>query len=72
MPNIGLDTTDANEPAELLQLLTDWPAADAQTLDTSPTGYLDNPAYNLEQLRNDLHRFGFLLGGNDGEPLFAP
>jgi hypothetical protein len=72
MPNTGLDPADANELAELLQLLTDWLAADTRNLDASLTGYLGNPAYNLEQLRNDLHRFGFLLGGNDGEPLFAP
>jgi hypothetical protein len=31
-----------------------------------------NPAYGLDDLRHDLSRFIFLLGGNDGEPLFQP
>lgn len=29
-------------------------------------------AYGLEQLRSDLARFAFLLGGNDGEHLLSP
>ena len=28
-------------------------------------------AYGLAQLRQDLERFVFLLGGSDGEPLFG-
>jgi hypothetical protein len=31
-----------------------------------------NPACGLAQLRADLERFVFLLGGDDGEPLFGP
>ena len=30
------------------------------------------PAYGLAQLRQDLERFVFLLGGSDGEQLFGP
>jgi hypothetical protein len=30
------------------------------------------PAYDIAQLRDDLERFTFLLGGSDGEPLFGP
>jgi hypothetical protein len=30
------------------------------------------PAYGLAQLRDDLQRFVFLLGGSDGEALFGP
>jgi hypothetical protein len=30
------------------------------------------PAKRGPQLRSDLDRFTFLLGGNDGEPLFQP
>jgi hypothetical protein len=33
--------------------------------------YNGHPAYGLDQLRSDLDRFAFLLGGNDGEPLFG-
>ena len=29
-------------------------------------------AYGISQLRQDLERFVFLLGGSDGEPLFGP
>jgi hypothetical protein len=32
--------------------------------------YTGHPTYGLEQLRTDLNRFAFLLGGNDGEHLF--
>jgi hypothetical protein len=34
--------------------------------------YTGHPADNPEQLRCDLDRFTFLLGGDDGEPLFQP
>ena len=71
MPNIGLDPLDALELAELLQFLADWFTADAETLNTSLTSYLATTGYDLTELRDDLHRFGFLLGGNDGEQLFG-
>ena len=31
-----------------------------------------HPAYGLDELRADLERFVFLLGGSDGEELFSP
>jgi hypothetical protein len=31
-----------------------------------------NPAYDIMQLRQDLDRFIFLLGGDDGGELFGP
>jgi hypothetical protein len=34
--------------------------------------FAGNPAYNVGQLRQDLDRFTFLLGGDDGESLFGP
>jgi hypothetical protein len=33
--------------------------------------FVDHPAYGLGDLRNDLERFVFLLGGSDGEQLFG-
>lgn len=30
-----------------------------------------HPAYSIPQLRDDLDRFVFLLGGSDGESLFT-
>ena len=66
------DTTDANELGELLQFLTDWLAHDREGLDTSLTGFVGSPAYNAVTLGDDLHRFAFLLGANDGEHLLNP
>jgi hypothetical protein len=34
--------------------------------------FVGHPAYGITQLRDDLERFAFLLGGSDGEPLFGP
>ncbi|MEV0623577.1 hypothetical protein AB0I81_60390 [Nonomuraea sp. NPDC050404] len=34
-------------------------------------GYVGHPAYDLDDLRADLDRFVFLLGGSDGEGLFS-
>jgi hypothetical protein len=72
MPRISLDTADAAELAELLQFLAGWLASDPARLAASLRAYTGHPAYGLEQLRSDLDRFTFLLGGNDGEPLFEP
>lgn len=41
-------------------------------LDPSLTHFIGSHGYNIKQLSNDLDRFVFLLGGNDGEPLFQP
>ncbi|MGH3801275.1 MAG: hypothetical protein ACRDTD_14285 [Pseudonocardiaceae bacterium] len=71
MPNTRLDTSAAVELAELLTLLTDWLAADPDHLNASLTRYIGHPAYGLDQLRTDLHRFVFLLGGDDGKALFG-
>jgi hypothetical protein len=34
--------------------------------------FVGHPAYGLAQLRGDLQRFIFLLGGSDGAALFGP
>jgi hypothetical protein len=72
MPSISLDTADAGELAEMLGFLSDWLASDHDRLDASLQAFTGHPAYALQQLRGDLDRFTFLLGGNDGEPLFEP
>lgn len=33
--------------------------------------FAGNPAYDISQLRDDLERFIFLLGGSDSGPLFG-
>jgi hypothetical protein len=71
MPTTSLDTGDAVELSEMLQLLSDWLAADPDPLDASLTRFIGHPAYSAGQLQADLHRFVFLLGGDDGQALFA-
>ena len=74
MPQIRLDQADALELAEFLAFLAGWLStqADADVLDASLARYVGATGYDVDRLRQDLHRFAFLLGGNDGEPLFTP
>jgi hypothetical protein len=47
-----------------------WPAIGAAS--APPWGeFVGHPAYNVGELRQDLDRFTFLLGGDDGESLFG-
>ena len=72
MPEMKLDVFDAAELAELLQFLSQWLARDRGRLGASLEEFVGHPAYNVSQLRQDLDRFTFLLGGDDGESLFGP
>jgi hypothetical protein len=72
MPDVSLDAGDAAELAELLQFLSDWAARDHGRLGASLAGFTGSRAYDTRQLRADLDRFTFLLGGSDGERLFRP
>jgi len=56
----------------MLQFRSDWLASDPGRLGASLEGFTGNPAHGTGQLRQDLNRFVFLLGGSDGEPLFGP
>ncbi len=70
MPTVSLDTADAAELAEMLQLFSGWLTSDPGNLGGSLARVIGHPAYGLTQIRDDLHRFTFLLGGSAGEPLF--
>ena len=72
MPGMSLDAADAAELAELLQFLSDWLTHDHEHLEACLARFVGNHAYDTRQLHNDLNRFTFQLGGNDGEPLFQP
>ena len=71
MPQTCIDTADAIELAETLQLIASWLASDPERLAASLLAYIGHPAYGLDALRADLDRFAFLLGGSDGEDLFG-
>ncbi len=63
MPDVNLDVTDAGELADMLQFLSQWLAGDPARLDASLEQFVRHPAYGISQLRADLERFVFLLGG---------
>jgi len=71
MPQTHLDQADAIELGELLTFLTDWHAADPDTLQASLARHLGTTGYDLAELTQDLHRFAFLLASTDGQPLFS-
>ena len=56
----------------MLQFLSQWLAYDPGRLAASLEEFVGNPAYGIQDLRSDLERFVFLLGGSDGEPLSGP
>jgi len=72
VPQITLDIGDAIELAETLTFITGWlSGSQQQTLAGSLAAYAGHPAYGIDALRADLHRFVFLLGVSDGEELFG-
>ena len=71
MPEVRLDLADATELAELLQFLAQWLTRDPGRLGASLEAFVGHPAYNISELRHDLNRFTFPLGGDDGESLFG-
>jgi hypothetical protein len=72
MPEVILNAADAAELAEMLQFLRDWLRRDPARLGVSLEEFAGHPAYGIGQLRADLDRFTFLLGGSDSEPFFGP
>jgi hypothetical protein len=71
MPRTCIDTADAIELAETLQLIARWLTADPERLAASLLDFIGHPAYGPDALRADLDRLAFLLGGNDGEFLLG-
>jgi len=70
VPGMTLDLADAAELAEMLSFPGHWLASDPGRLGPSLEDFAGHPAYGLQQLRHDIDRFVFLLGGSDGEELF--
>jgi hypothetical protein len=71
MPRTCIDTADAIELAETLQLIARWLTADPERLAASLLDFIGHPAYGPDALHADLDRFTFLPGGNDGEFLLG-
>jgi hypothetical protein len=71
MPQMNLDAADVGELAEMRQFLSDWLVRDPGRLGASLEEFVGHPAYGIRQLRADLDRFVFLLGGNNGGSLFC-
>ena len=71
MPQITLDLADATELAETLTFIADWLSGSQQPALAQLATFAGHPAYGIDTLRADLHRFVFLLGVSDGEELFG-
>lgn len=67
MPNLSLDVGDAADLAEILQFFSGWLAAEHGGLGASLQRFVGRPACGITQLRADLDRYTFLLGGSGGE-----
>ena len=68
MSEIRLELGDAIELAELLAFLTGWLSGnEGQPLANSLAAFVGHDRYNVDEMRNDLHRFVLLLGLSDGE-----
>jgi hypothetical protein len=64
-----LTLPEVMELGQLLQLLAEWLDHDSAVLDPSLTQFIGTHGYPLAELRADIARYAFLLGGNDGEHL---
>jgi hypothetical protein len=70
MTPVELNAEDAVELGELLEFLHDFLGYIPAVLTESLARFVGGDGYALEDLRADLARFAFLLGG-DGERLFG-
>jgi hypothetical protein len=71
VPQVCLDAVDAVELGEMLGFIGDWLLSDRDRLAESLRRFVGVDGYDIEALRADLSRFGFLVGVSDGELLFG-
>lgn len=69
MPDVKLDAVGAGELTEMLRFLGEWLIRDRRRLAAALADFVGHPACGLNELRGDLERFVFLLGGSDGHAL---
>jgi hypothetical protein len=67
-----LDLTDTRELGQMLTFIRQWiTGPDQPQLAASLHRFIGLDGYDLAELSTDLARFAFLLGEDDGEPLFG-
>lgn len=69
MTAVALTADAVVELTELLEFVHDWIDHTPNAMATSLAGFTGSAGYDLDELRGDLARFAFLLGG-DGQRLF--
>ncbi len=70
VPRVGLDADDAVELSEVLEFLGGWLVSDSEHLGRSLARFVGD-GYELDDLRGDIARFAFLLGGDQSDFFFA-
>ena len=68
---VCLDAGEAVELGELLGFLVGWLGRDGDRLAGCFDAFVGNDGYDINELRADLSRFAFLVGGFDGAMLFG-
>jgi hypothetical protein len=73
VPSLATGWSHARGRKPLRVVPCSWQATarDPDLLGASLETFVGHPAYGTAQLRQDLNRFIFLLGGDDGESLFG-
>jgi hypothetical protein len=71
VPQVCLDVGDAVELGEMLEFLGGWLVSDRARLAESLRRFVGIDGYDIDDLRRDLSRFGFLLGFTVGEVFFG-
>jgi hypothetical protein len=67
-----LDPVDVMELGQMLDFLRDWlGGTDTELLAASFRRFVGTEGYDLDGLRQDLARFTFLLGTDDGTQFFG-
>lgn len=70
--DVRLEGSDSVELVELLGFVRDWLGGpEREALMASLGRYVGSGGYDPSELRADLARFMFLLGGDDGQLLFG-
>ncbi len=69
---VRFEGSDGAELVELLGFVRDWLGGpDSEALRASLARCVGSEGYDVSELRADLARFVFLLGGDDGQLLFG-